>query len=349
MNAFTFRDCADRVRELLDAEQIGQAIDELKTIRHDLPPAFDDEITLHARFFNSLQRNRRKMLITAETYEVQKAQLVDGLLELLREIPRALDRGATQVPNPASPVPLPNSAPPVQTEAAAGVGVLRFESILGINNLKDISWIGRGLVAARSVCRVLTPSSVGTGFLVAPRLVMTNNHVIPDARTAEHTFIEFNYEEDGSGQLLETVRYALEPVTFRTSPRDALDYTLVGVAADTAKPPLESWGVLRLNPHADPVPSEHVVIIQHPNGGLKRITLTANYVTGTQVPRLHYTTDTMPGSSGSPVFNDQWQVIAIHHAGGKLQVDAGGGTRYVNEGILMSAIRPDASVLWPNA
>jgi endonuclease G len=92
-----------------------------------------------------------------------------------------------------------------------------------------------------------------------------------------------------------------------------------------------------------------VVIIQHPNGGLKRITLTANYVTGTRVPRLHYTTDIMPGSSGSPVFNDQWQVIAIHHAGGKLQVDAGGGTRYVNEGILMSAIRPDASVLWPNA
>lgn len=105
MNAYTFRDCADRVRELLDAEQIGQAIDELKTIRHDLAPAFDDEITLHARFFNSLQRNRRKMLITAETYEVQKAQLVDGLLELLRERPdrQQRDRGGDRDHYPGRP------------------------------------------------------------------------------------------------------------------------------------------------------------------------------------------------------------------------------------------------------
>lgn len=28
---------------------------------------------------------------------------------------------------------------------------------------------------------------------------------------------------------------------------------------------------------------------------------------------IHYTTDTEPGSSGAPVMNDQWQVVAIHH------------------------------------
>ncbi len=30
---------------------------------------------------------------------------------------------------------------------------------------------------------------------------------------------------------------------------------------------------------------------------------------------LYYTTDTEPGSSGSPCFNDQWELIALHHSG----------------------------------
>ena len=30
---------------------------------------------------------------------------------------------------------------------------------------------------------------------------------------------------------------------------------------------------------------------------------------------MHYETDTAPGSSGSPVFNDQWEVVALHHSG----------------------------------
>jgi hypothetical protein len=55
----------------------------------------------------------------------------------------------------------------------------------------------------------------------------------------------------------------------------------------------------------------------------------------------------MPGSSGSPVFNDLWQVIAIHHSGGDLQVNAKGDKRFVNEGVLMSVIREDAEDLWP--
>jgi endonuclease G len=90
-----------------------------------------------------------------------------------------------------------------------------------------------------------------------------------------------------------------------------------------------------------------VTIIQHPNGGLKQIALTANQVVGLWEHRLHYTTDTMPGSSGAPVFNDLWQVIAIHHAGGNLQVNDKGDRRFFNEGILMSAIKLDAGGLWP--
>jgi hypothetical protein len=125
----------------------------------------------------------------------------------------------------------------------------------------------------------------------------------------------------------------------------AWDWTLVGVRPESAKPAVEAWGQLLLNPNADPVPTEHVSIVQHPNGGLKQIVLTANRVIAAVPPVLHYTTDTMPGSSGSPVFNDSWHVIAIHHAEAP---PPPGKQSYANEGILMSAICPDAGDFWPD-
>ena len=52
---------------------------------------------------------------------------------------------------------------------------------------------------------------------------------------------------------------------------------------------------------------------------------------------MHYSADTEPGSSGSPVFNDQWEVIALHHASVRApeHTEFGG---VLNEGIRVSAI-----------
>jgi V8-like Glu-specific endopeptidase len=35
--------------------------------------------------------------------------------------------------------------------------------------------------------------------------------------------------------------------------------------------------------------------------------------------RVQYLTDTLPGSSGSPVFDADWNVVALHHSGGWLK------------------------------
>ncbi|MER5327117.1 trypsin-like serine peptidase [Streptosporangium roseum] len=51
----------------------------------------------------------------------------------------------------------------------------------------------------------------------------------------------------------------------------------------------------------------------------------------------HYQTDTEPGSSGSPVFNDQWEIVALHHAGVPApDHDAFGGV--INEGVRVSRL-----------
>ena len=235
------------------------------------------------------------------------------------------------------------------------------EKILGVNNLKQISWIQQAIVAARSICRILTPNGLGTGFLVAPDLIMTNHHVIPELKTADQSIAEFNYEQDPEGGHLPTYRFRLSGEIFYTSPELELDYAMVKVIweqpADNDSPKQNKqkqprlnpsqWGVLTLNPNADPVPTEHVSIIQHPNGGLKQIALTANQVVNIENQHLHYTTDTMPGSSGSPVFNDLWQVIAIHRAYGGLKTDAKGKKWYVNQGVLMSKIKDHIGEAWP--
>ena len=79
-------------------------------------------------------------------------------------------------------------------------------------------------------------------------------------------------------------------------------------------------------------------IIQHPGGGPKQIALYHNVVVFTDTLRVQYLTDTMPGSSGSPVFDSGWQLVAIHHAGGWLKQPGKSDTRFCNEGIAVNAL-----------
>jgi V8-like Glu-specific endopeptidase len=51
---------------------------------------------------------------------------------------------------------------------------------------------------------------------------------------------------------------------------------------------------------------------------------------------VQYTTDTLPGSSGSPVFNDNWEVVALHHAGGPLKTNDKVDIRFINEAIAIN-------------
>ena len=60
---------------------------------------------------------------------------------------------------------------------------------------------------------------------------------------------------------------------------------------------------------------DYASIIQHPSGQEKQISIRENQIINMAPDRLFYKSDTAQGSSGAPVFNDQWQVIALHSAG----------------------------------
>ena len=334
MTAPSLQKFVQSLRQQIAQGEIQLALDQLENYLSASAPDLRNEAILHTARYNRLRRDERKGIITREMAQAEQNRLVNALLELLEEMPDRISVGMSPSPSLAEAV-----------EELAIPEEVGLEKILGVNNLKQISWIERGIHIAKSVCRILTPSGLGTGFLIASDSLMTNHHVIPSPAIAAQSVAEFNYQQDFKGNLLPTCRYPLDTGRFHTN--QTLDYTIVGGLPDPSKPSLENWGYLLLNPNADPVPGEHVIIIQHPNGGLKQIVLTANQVISLWKHRLHYTTDTMPGSSGSPVFNDSWQVIAIHHAGGELQTNAKGDKRFVNEGILMSAIKSDAGSFWP--
>jgi V8-like Glu-specific endopeptidase len=69
--------------------------------------------------------------------------------------------------------------------------------------------------------------------------------------------------------------------------------------------------------------AERLNVIHHPNGDRKRISIRENRMVAEDDIWLRYASDTRPGSSGAPVFNDQWEMVALHH-GSVARHDAAG-------------------------
>jgi endonuclease I/V8-like Glu-specific endopeptidase len=199
---------------------------------------------------------------------------------------------------------------------------LAYERVMGRSDLTSVCFLERGLKASRTVGRILIGDSrgrvvgYGTGFMVSPRLMLTNNHVLSSRAEAATSRVEFNYQSGLDGAALPSVVFALEPGDFFLTDEE-LDYTLVAVKAVSLNDmPLREFGFNRLDGTQGKVLlGEYVNIIQHPNGEPKQLALRENQVVDLLDHFLHYMTDTAPGSSGSPVFNDQWEVVALHHMG----------------------------------
>lgn len=202
-----------------------------------------------------------------------------------------------------------------------------------------IQTLQRMMELAPSVCRFEvdmngTPAH-GSGFRIAPDLLLTNWHVFhkqSDGTRASAITAEFGYENDSNGVALTGVAIPCDLASIVTDQADDWAIIQPTVALE------DKWPIIKLSEAVEPKVESSAFIIQHPMGTRKRIGYVRNQVSAFDARVVHYLTDTQEGSSGSPVFNDDGQLIALHHAGGKPQDLTGKAPVKKNEGIRISRI-----------
>jgi len=207
------------------------------------------------------------------------------------------------------------------------------------------------------VCNV-SGERLGTGFLVnsadlggghaSSPVFVTNAHVISDtvvgAVKPKDARITFEVE---SANAAAPVFYSIDKVLFSSDPGDLgkrqaatekLDITIVSLKNLPAK-----FVSLTMAPTLPLVqPKSKAYVVGHPRGSGLQISLHDSLLLDIDDDErlVHYRTPTDPGSSGSPVFNSLWEVMALHHAGSVSTPRLRGeGSYEANEGIALSAIR----------
>lgn len=225
-----------------------------------------------------------------------------------------------------------------------------FEKVFGDTRFVGLPWYRTGLLRCRAVARVETGSAdgIGTGFLVAgpalhpalpPLVLVTNGHVVPEGLDPADAYAAFHgLERDATGA----------PQRFRVA-RLLWHEPSAAPGLDTAVLELEAWpaGVDPL-PVADRLPrlggspAQRAYIIGHPRGlETPQYSLQDNVILDYDETLLHYRSPTEPGSSGSPVFDGDWELVGLHHAGrtDTPRLHGQGGTYPANEAILVDAVR----------
>lgn len=285
----------------------------------------------------------------------------------------SVDYGLSVVPlRPVDPALLPPSeqpAPAIEPDFEPVVGD-QGELELVVNsedNFLDIDALAGAIYTAQAVGRIELPRgrAHGTGFLVGPDLVLTNYHVFKSKDMLASAAIRFDYHVNADGVVTQGRVFEFQTDFYVGSPDTDLDFALVRIKGEPLaerkmQPEDEGLGyleLLRRGRHRGYlllapsliVERERVNIVQHPNGNPQKAVLTQNYVLANMSDtRVHYLADTQPGSSGSPVLNRYWEVVALHHSGGahpplkasdSLRTALKGAYKF-NEGIPIRAILP---------
>jgi hypothetical protein len=225
-----------------------------------------------------------------------------------------------------------------------------------LNMIEVREWLEGLAQVEKRVCRIeIGKNGAGTGFLVGPSAVMTNWHVVRQVLQPEtwaKISCRFDYLMLPDGSVQEGIRIPLgaKGVMAFSPASDAeltpmpdeppptphqLDYALLHLA----QPLGDQRGWMTFPEAAIELPAgSPLIIAQHPLAAPMKLALDTNSIIGLvgNGLRLRYHTNTESGSSGSPCFNMDWQLVALHHLG-----DPVAGPPVFNQGVPAELIRAD--------
>lgn len=187
------------------------------------------------------------------------------------------------------------------------------EVIIGDLQWQSTDALAKGSVKSNAQATVLlrmpNKGARCTGFLINDDMIMTNNHCVANARDAEGVTATFDYTKKGKGQ-----KYSCGEFVASNSSLD------IGIVKCKGSPGKKHPKVVLADYKAS-VNDE--IYITHQNCDYT----TTPYCSPTQKvsdglvmassqSSVSHNADTLPGSSGSPIFDkDSHKVVAIHNAG----------------------------------
>jgi endonuclease G, mitochondrial len=253
------------------------------------------------------------------------------------------------------------NAPPIPDAAAvpeAKTTLERPERVIVSDDRLPYTWLAAGVRTGESVLKLEVPryfgdapqlkhgepvTFAGTGWIVAPNIVMTCRHVI-EAREygeAPPTAQELKLQALAT-RIVVGFDSAASPTSVLTTSALLFEDRTLDVALLEIKEPsqLRPLTLRKTAVELQPKQKLAVNIIQHPFGKYKRLGFRNNTLSDAGELVLRYFTDTDPGSSGSPLCDDEWRVIGIHRASviTKETKFLDSTTTYINTGHQIAAV-----------
>ncbi len=363
------------VRELIAQGKLENAINlSLKYIQEIAPQEVNKVIMLSARYKDTnndlLQGKIDRKEATIERNNIRHSLLllVDSL-EADNQLNQKVEDLAADLQKTESV--LPEADHLLQDNKVEIVN--GFERIQGVSRLVSFSWITKLLTYRQTVGRIRLSRGYGTGFLLKGGYLLTNQHVFDihnnefaSRQKLANGYVEFNVTEEDAPDIR---RYSFDPDFYLFSPvpfkagdkifqqfpqKGYYDYALVKLVPNGLIP-INDLGHVQFETQFLPHVNDLVSIIQYPRGDIQKFALADNQVSHPHWDHyFYYNTDTDEGSSGAPVFNKHWKVVAIHHYGqnekddsnfqtlrGGVMVNAQKEQAYTNRGILISYVLTD--------
>lgn len=188
----------------------------------------------------------------------------------------------------------------------------RFEALVKKNSgFYSVAVLERILDMKNCIAQIEVGDSLGTGFVVSYDNVdylVTNNHVLPSPQSVARASV--TRRDTIEPARVRGARLELDERAFFTCL--SLDCTFVKVrSAPRGLQPIELT-----KPKTAPAVGQPVFIMGHPDGQVLSFSHGPNSIATIKDSRVCHIAPTLPGSSGSPLFNADGELIALHSRAG---------------------------------